>query len=467
MVIRFGCSDCGCRLRVEDSLAGQRVRCRECEQPILAPAYGETPEGAVEGSGGKAEVLGSLLTPRVSHSNKSKTRKVAMGLGILVVISAFLYLGWQYVQTPPLPAVVQDLPEGDFLIYRNRKGASFFHEDKVLFPGTQEVATLYRRAKGFESVSIYDGNFDVSKVEKKLREKGYTKAERFLARDGESAWVTETRIVQGDSGLVEKVFLVKQHKAKRFFQGLSPRQKATWSRVVPGDFIYFGKNPSPEERGIVGEHTRSFLESIGAGDTGVGASIMVRPEKRARCFVVIGVRGEADVSHVSQMLKRLESHLESLKVTDNPDVCMATGILTQERMEIRANERAAMRALRALAEAQSQFQTGDRDGDGIRNFWTRDIAGLLGPGLIGEKLAAADLRPVKPGVEKIPYQGYWFVLFEGAPLRYVIAAIPSLPGTTGERTFIITQDLRIWGKDTEGSLPKKWPEKGWEKNTLK
>ncbi len=467
MVIRFGCSDCGFRLRVEDSLAGKRVRCRDCDRTILAPDYGEEPGVRDEGAPGKAEVLGSLLTPRISRADKKRTRKVAMGLAVVFLLGAFTYLGLQYFRTTPLPDIVLDLPEGDFFVYRNGKGSAFFREGKSLFPGTTEIATVYRPGKRLEQVSIYKGNHDVAKVKRKLKKKGYRVTGNLLQHGEESAWITGTRIVHGSTWLVEEALRVGDRKANRFVQGLSPRQKATWSRLVPGDFIYFGKKTSWEETRIIGEYSRGFLGEIGGGDTGIGAIVTVLPEGRAHFTIVVGIRGEYDVPNAIRMLQKLGSQVESTKSSQNRDVFIYSGDFFQRRLVMRANELSAIRSLLSLGEAQEKFKNGNRNGDGIHQYWTSDISGLLSGGVIDKDLAAADLRPAEPGDAKRAHRGYWFVLLKGAPTQYTLAALPALPGTSGEFTFVMTQDRKVWEKATRGVLPESWPEKGWEEASRK
>src|SRR6185295_19883411 len=75
--------------------------------------------------------------------------------------------------------------------------------------------------------------------------------------------------------------------------------------------------------------------------------------------------------------------------------------------------------LKTIAAAQADFRANDRDGDGVRQFWRADIAGLyaLAPGggpairLIERSLALADARPLydltRDG-ERAPKQGYWY-----------------------------------------------------------
>ena len=47
-----------------------------------------------------------------------------------------------------------------------------------------------------------------------------------------------------------------------------------------------------------------------------------------------------------------------------------------------SNIQSAGNRLRSLASAQADFRGNDRDGNGIQDFWTGDVAGLLQHGLI-------------------------------------------------------------------------------------
>ncbi|HEV3029945.1 MAG TPA: hypothetical protein VG457_20365, partial [Planctomycetota bacterium] len=74
--------------------------------------------------------------------------------------------------------------------------------------------------------------------------------------------------------------------------------------------------------------------------------------------------------------------------------------------------------LKSLASAQADFRAGDRDHNGVEDFWVRDVAGLfttLGVDgkplrLIEQRLALADDRPASDlsalGT-RAPYAGYW------------------------------------------------------------
>lgn len=81
--------------------------------------------------------------------------------------------------------------------------------------------------------------------------------------------------------------------------------------------------------------------------------------------------------------------------------------------QLGANERNAGITLRTLASAQYDFYTNDRDGNGIRDYWTGDIAMLARLGLIERAVGEADAKPLNPLVSKpIPMYGYYFVALD-------------------------------------------------------
>ncbi len=120
------------------------------------------------------------------------------------------------------------------------------------------------------------------------------------------------------------------------------------------------------------------------------------------------------------------------------------GLLTSGRM---SNERYAAASLKTLSTAEADFRANDRDGNGVSDFWTGDVAGLYciagGPAqteagqpikLIELSLAGADSDPlVAPGVpygtfisqytQPMPRGGSWFWALradasESPPLPY-------------------------------------------------
>lgn len=78
-----------------------------------------------------------------------------------------------------------------------------------------------------------------------------------------------------------------------------------------------------------------------------------------------------------------------------------------------SNIRSGENRLKCLASAQVDFRGNDRDGNGIQDFWTGDVAGLYQLGLIDKAMAMADLRPLVPLTPApIPADGYYYVALD-------------------------------------------------------
>jgi hypothetical protein len=181
----------------------------------------------------------------------------------------------------------------------------------------------------------------------------------------------------------------------------------------------------------------------------------------------------------------------------------ATEIGAEEIIDRRigANENNAIRVLRAYVDAQQQFASRDRDGDGVRQF-ARRIASTPGKqdGLywsadetkgeelspFGPLLADQDLKMRKKGD---PYQGYRFRILTrqgpnaaGGAYDYLIngrmiagfamVAFPAVYGDSGVMTFIVNHNGKIFEKDlgkTTGTIASQMtafdPGPGWKEVT--
>lgn len=141
-----------------------------------------------------------------------------------------------------------------------------------------------------------------------------------------------------------------------------------------------------------------------------------------------------------------------------------------------ANENNAMVVLRAYVEAQQQFASRDRDGDGVRQYarritstpgkqdglyWPADEAKGEELSPFGPLLAEQDLSSRKRGD---PYQGYHFRILTrqgqnapGGAYSYIIngrmiagfamVAYPHAYGDSGVMTFIVSHNGKVYEKD--------------------
>jgi len=146
---------------------------------------------------------------------------------------------------------------------------------------------------------------------------------------------------------------------------------------------------------------------------------------------------------------------------------------------IEENEQHARRAMATLLRAESAFRSKDVDGNSFSDFWIADVAGLYwlqgvdgNPiKLVDVDIAGADLTPVTapgivshPVIAPRPYHGYFFRMMPGYdrgngrnPSQYAFLAVPSEYGKTGRRTFIGNEDYTVYGKDTGGKAPDRFP----------
>jgi hypothetical protein len=134
----------------------------------------------------------------------------------------------------------------------------------------------------------------------------------------------------------------------------------------------------------------------------------------------------------------------------------------------RSAERPSSFSLKTLTSAQADFRANDRDGDGVKQFWRADVAGLyaLAPGggpaikLIELSLAAADDRPV---VDLSAYAvrsqkaGYWYRAIHHAdedpkaldPNRFAYCAFPDSV-SAGKYIFIVDENNTIFRTAANG-----------------
>jgi hypothetical protein len=143
------------------------------------------------------------------------------------------------------------------------------------------------------------------------------------------------------------------------------------------------------------------------------------------------------------------------------------------------NERHACDALQCIADAERAFRESDFDGNGVNDFWTADVSGLLRQMDHFPSIARADAAPVQPEPDRAsPYFGYWFIAVQGTqdepsiflqdtdgsggrihhPTRFAFCAFPSEYGITGRFTYVLTEHDIFFCLDTGGRpilrLPK-------------
>ena len=122
------------------------------------------------------------------------------------------------------------------------------------------------------------------------------------------------------------------------------------------------------------------------------------------------------------------------------------------RAERRArNDRAAVIALCSFPAIQEEFRRKDLDKNGVSDYWTGDVAGLLQYGLIDRALAEADAKPLAPLCPRpIAWHGYICAAMKVdgppspidksspfPPAEWAICLYPAEPGRTGKYMYII------------------------------
>jgi hypothetical protein len=147
---------------------------------------------------------------------------------------------------------------------------------------------------------------------------------------------------------------------------------------------------------------------------------------------------------------------------------------------IARNERIAGTAIKSLTSAEADYRANDRDGNGVNDFWTGDVAGLYRLGLIERGVAEADLRPIHPLVpQPIPFHGYYFLAMkrdesESPPedlqidtdknsgkvhhlTKFGFCAFPEKFGVTGKWSFIVNQNNTVFFERHNGDFLDYWP----------
>jgi hypothetical protein len=145
------------------------------------------------------------------------------------------------------------------------------------------------------------------------------------------------------------------------------------------------------------------------------------------------------------------------------------------------NERNAGSTLTILSSAEADYRANDRDGNGVLDFWTGDVASLYRLGLIPRELAEADARPRSPLVPTpVPFRGYLFMALDfdesvtpPEPYRqdtdlksgkvhhtekFGFVAYPAEPGVTGEFIYIVNENNTAFRTPVgTTAMPGNWP----------
>jgi hypothetical protein len=135
------------------------------------------------------------------------------------------------------------------------------------------------------------------------------------------------------------------------------------------------------------------------------------------------------------------------------------------------NERNAVLALCNFTAIQEEFRRKDLDRNGVSDYWTGDVAGLLQYGLIDRSLAEADASPVVPLCpHPIPWNGYFVVALNAdsppnppdksspyPPADWAVCFYPAEPGRTGTYIYINSSVSGRRRTPATKPPPRTWP----------
>lgn len=325
--LAFPCPRCSIPLRIDDPLAGRKVRCRGCAEVVIAPLYDEDPGFRIVEKGLDPDALRALL-PTPARAKSGRKIALAAGFGLLVV--ALAVVAWYYlVPRSPLPDIVQELPEGDSFFYRTTEGAAFFRADGAPFAGTREIVTLRRGG----TLTVYGGEFRVGEIAGRLGAQGYAARKR----DGETlhaaptsaevVWLSRRRILVGQEDFVLEGLRALRGQGRRFLDGLAPALRRTLERTPQGALLYFGKSsPSAGEM-------RGLLRSVGAGSAGIACGVRLRSPTEAEVTLVLGYGGDGETRWVRDSAARVGEFVEDLRIECRDHACVATGRVKAARLD--------------------------------------------------------------------------------------------------------------------------------------
>jgi hypothetical protein len=161
----------------------------------------------------------------------------------------------------------------------------------------------------------------------------------------------------------------------------------------------------------------------------------------------------------------------------------ARGVPEWKKRQRWENHRQAGNARYTLIHAERAFFVRDLDNNGIRDYWTGDVATLYRYGLIERGLAEADDRPLQPLAPKpVPWHGYFVHIMEidehedppeeyaqvtdaasgkvHHPGKVAFCLYPAEPGESGDYIFIMDENgspFRYYSPGPEVQVPRNWP----------
>ena len=150
----------------------------------------------------------------------------------------------------------------------------------------------------------------------------------------------------------------------------------------------------------------------------------------------------------------------------------------KEKIWFVQREQNAVSYLRVLGNIEQDFYRNDRDGNGVKDYWTRDVAGLrtvtaslstagVAIPVLPKDLAEADAAHLHdaPG-GSAPFQGYYFKVLDfdaaGRPRAdrsttgFAFCAYPAEYGRSGGSTFVINEQQKVYQVETGGKPVERW-----------
>src|SRR5262249_36477250 len=144
------------------------------------------------------------------------------------------------------------------------------------------------------------------------------------------------------------------------------------------------------------------------------------------------------------------------------------------------NERSAAIIIKTLTSSEADFRQHDKDGNGVQDFWTGDVAGLFRFGCIADGLANADAAPLVPhGPAPVPLHGYYYKALRMdlsifPPQHYAMdtdqetgkvhneerfgfVAYPENPGVSGNFMFLVNEYNSVLRARADIPVPDDFP----------